>query len=77
MYAVIAYRWGLRDCHSYLFKIVNCASVARRLCHQVVDDRGGKYGAEVVDEDGKQIYYVESPYFGAAGNGDDPADRSK
>lgn len=76
-YAVVAHRWGLRDAHSYVVAVYNDLAVARQIAEQTVEDRGGKYGCEVCDCAGRQVYYINSPYFGCAGRfraACDPAD---
>ena len=64
MYAVIAYRWGLRDDHSYCVGIYQTLELAQENANNEIDDRAGKYGCEVVDKEGEQVLYIESPYFG-------------
>lgn len=77
---VTAYRWGLRDAHSYVVGIRCNRESAEELARSHVEYRGGKYGCEVCDCDGKQVAYVESPYHGAAGASRpacQPADKDK
>lgn len=78
-YAVVAHRWGLRDAHSYVVSVHVDVKDAMASADQCVEDRGGKYGCEVCDSAGRQVYYINSPYFGCAGRfraACDPADRS-
>jgi hypothetical protein len=92
MYVVTAYRWGLRDCHSYVVGAYADFDVAKSMAERHVEYRGGKYGCEVeeckledvpstlLNDEGNAKgcrYYVESPYFGMAGLGRQPADTSK
>lgn len=89
-FVVSAYRWGLRDCHSYVVGVRDELESAKALADAHVEYRGGKYGCEVVechtesqhaDGDGmaRSVYYRECPYFGAAGHGltAQPVDTSK
>ena len=75
-FAVVAHRWGMRDAHSYVVGVFVSLSEAIASAAQTVDDRGGKYGCEVTDCSGEQLYYFESPYFGY-GCGNDPAKKGK
>ena len=79
MYAVIAYRYGMRDDHSYLVTITPVYDQAVIMANEHVTYRGGKYGCEVVDSIGQQLNYFESSYFGCCGRDTDtaPADRKK
>lgn len=90
VYVVSAYRWGLRDCHSYVVGAREREDDARALADAHVEYRGGKYGCEVVECDmcggvgdgrgqRRTVYYRESPYFGAAGHGNtaQPVDKNK
>lgn len=65
-YVITAYRWGMRDSHSYVVGAVDNLSVAKRLAEDEVRDRGGKYGCEVWSATVGQVYYVESPHFRCA-----------
>jgi hypothetical protein len=80
VFVVSAYRWGLRDCHSYVVGVRDTLDAARELADSHVEYRGGKYGCEVVQcdtgavsaggaESATSVYYRESPFFGAAGHG--------
>lgn len=88
IYVVTAYRWGLRDRHSYVLGAYYNLGVAKQIAVAEVEGRGGKYGCEIVacdpedtaNEDGNvvtQVHYVESPYFGQAGTGRMPAQWGK
>lgn len=82
IYVVSAYRWGLRDCHSYVVGAKMSRDEAVTLADAHVEYRGGKYGCEVVECDGetaKSVYYHECPYFGVAGHGNtaQPVDTNK
>lgn len=92
-YVVTAYRWGLRDAHSYVVGAYRDREEAVRVAREHVNFRGGKYGCEVVecrgpaqvDEGGenaieKQVAYFESPHFADYGRNspaNHPADDSK
>jgi hypothetical protein len=89
-FVVVAYRWGLRDAHSYVVGCYSSLEVARQEANTHVEYRGGKYGCEVVAcatdkiaHDGNvtaQAHYAESPYFGLGGQNSpacQPADRKK
>lgn len=74
IFVLTAYRWGLRDAHSYVVGAYPTRQLALSAAEQHLDYRGGKYGVEVVecggdaDEGGengpRQVAYLESPYFG-------------
>lgn len=77
IFVVTAYRWGQRNAHSYVVGAFADFEKAKACAIAHVDYRGGKYGCEVVaagewtedsDNSGKQVFYVESPYFGMAGD---------
>ena len=87
LYIVTAYRYGMRDAHSYVVGAWTDLAVAKAAADSEVEYRGGKYGCEVVESNSgpawteqvrvaKQVYYVESPYFGMLGLGNQPADIS-
>jgi hypothetical protein len=90
-YVVTGYRWGLRDNHSHVVGICSSLKLAKIMAKDYVSYRGGKYGAEVVegiiDQHNpenmrvcKQVFYVECPYYGAAGRfiqSMQPADNNK
>lgn len=75
-YVVTAYRWGQRNAHSYVVGAYPDLNRAKQCAEEHVDYRGGKYACEVVQagswsEDderdaARQVYYVESPYYGLA-----------
>jgi len=75
-YVVTAYRWGQRNAHSYVVGAFPELQAAKDCADAYVDYRGGKYAAEVTEagpweehgEVAKQVYYVESPYYGLAGD---------
>ena len=83
LYAVTAYRYGMRDDHSYVVGIYSTLDLAKSAADSEVEYRGGKYGCAVVEmpldlpnesDLGKQVYYIESPYFGLLGTGHQAAD---
>lgn len=87
-YVVTAYRWGLRDAHSYVVGAYRDREEAVRVAREHVNFRGGKYGCEVVecrgpaqaDEGGenaieKQVAYFESSYPGPGHSADDAKPR--
>ncbi len=76
MYAIIAYKWGLRDSHSYCVAIKNTLELANEISNEHHKDRGGKYGIETVNEKGEAVAYIESDYFGN-GIGEHPVLLSK
>jgi hypothetical protein len=87
-YVVTAYRWGQRNAHSYVVGAFTDLDKAQACAVAHVDYRGGKYACEVVeagawneetDNAGRQVFYVESPYYGMAGDAGHfhPADQSK
>lgn len=87
-YVVTAYRWGQRNAHSYVVGAFPNLDDAKKCADAHVDYRGGKYGCEVAlaqewnenaDNAGIQVYYVESPYYGMAGDAGHfhPADTEK
>lgn len=77
----------MRDAHSYVVGSYTNLDCAKEAAHHQVEYRGGKYGCEVVEcleqnpldecDIPSQVYYVESPYYGMAGKGIQPADASK
>jgi hypothetical protein len=76
-YVVTAYRWGQRNAHSYVVGAYPGLEAAKAAAIEHVDYRGGKYGCEVVaavewtengPDHGPQVFYVESPYYGMAGD---------
>ena len=84
-FVVIAYRYGMRDAHSYLVAVCDTLKDAKDAAEEEVSYRGGKYGCEVVEcprqrwhEDltPRQVAYVPSPYEGMIGEGCDQADRT-
>lgn len=91
IFVVTAYRWGLRDAHSYVVGAFPALSIAEGVAKKHLDDRCGKYGMEIVecvgvpDDDGgfnfpKQARYFECPFFGSAGRSwpaCHPADNTK
>ena len=75
IYVVTAYKWGLRDNHSYVVGAYTDLEQAKCIADSHVEYRGNKYGCEVTScvqndnelEDGNdelRMYYVECPYFG-------------
>lgn len=83
LYIITAYRYGMRDAHSYVVAATHDLEEAKQAAESECDYRGGKYGCEVVeielgpwnkDRKAKQVYYVESPYHGMIGHGEHPAD---
>lgn len=84
VYVVIAYRYGMRDNHSYLVTVSATPEEAIDAADKEVSWRGGKYGCEVrvctlgvwheCGRGGAQIYYAESPYEGVLGAGVDQVD---
>lgn len=74
-YVVTAYRWGQRNAHSYVVGSFSDLNRAKQCADEHVDYRGGKYACEVAqagswseddDDVARQVYYVESPYYGMA-----------
>lgn len=92
-YVVTAYRWGLRDAHSYVVGAYPTLDAAMQVARDHVEYRGGKYGCEVMccqgepnPSDGgencwnEQVGYIESPFFGLGGQSRpacQPADHAK
>lgn len=87
VHVVVAYRYGLRDDHSYVVGAYATETLARQAADEHVQHRGGKYGCEVLACDIRhttdeydplppQVAYFESPYFGILGRGSQCADRS-
>jgi|GEM_PF-3491937 len=86
VWVVVAYRYGMRDLHSYVVGAYSSEEAARAGAAGEMDYRGGKYGCEVVKcevqaayQEGdapKQTHYVESPYHGMLGGGRNPADHT-
>lgn len=91
VFVVTAYRWGQRNAHSYVVGCFPNLLEAKKCADDYMDYRGGKYGCEVCEtypwseaaedseEKTRQVYYVESPYYGMAGDSGHfhPADRNK
>lgn len=87
IYVVTAYRWGQRNAHSYVVKAFNDLEQAKTCATDHVEYRGGKYACEVIEADylhegekvPRQVFYVESPYYGMAGDAGHfhPADVNK
>lgn len=84
-FVVIAYRYGMRDAHSYLVCVCDNLEDAKLAAEEEVGYRGGKYGCEVAeceigpwneDRECRQVHYVPSPYEGMIGEGCDQADRT-
>jgi len=84
-FVVVAYRYGLRDDHSYVVGVFSDLGLALQAADDHVGHRGGKYGCEVLDCDVRtktdewdelppQIAFVESPYLGLLGRGSQCAD---
>lgn len=87
VYVVVAYRYGLRDDHSYVVGAYATEALARRAAEDHRLHRGGKYACEVLacdirhttdeyDPDPPQVAFFESPYFGILGRGSQCADQS-
>lgn len=90
-YVVTAYRWGQRNAHSYVVGAFPDIEQAKACAEAHVEYRGGKYACEVVEAGewsegateernvARRVYYVESPYYGMAGDSGHfhPADVSK
>ena len=89
VFPVVAYRYGMRDDHSYLVGVYATRELAERAAEAEVMDRGGKYGCEVIQaavkttvdesvhemaETPLQVGYHESPFFGLLGQGHQCAD---
>lgn len=85
VFVVVAYRYGLRDDHSYVVGVFKDVGLAIQAAKDHVQHRGGKYACEVLDCDvrnqtneydelPRQIAYIESPYFGLLGRGSQCAD---
>ena len=49
LYAVTAYRYGMRDDHSYVVGIYSTLDLAKSAADSEVEYRGGKYGCAVVE----------------------------
>ena len=84
-FVVVAYRYGLRDDHSYVVGVFNDLGLALQAADDHVGHRGGKYGYKVLDCDVRtktdewddlppQIAFIESPYLGLLGRGSQCAD---
>lgn len=75
-YVVTAYRWGMRDAHSYVVGCFDTLKDAKASAKLHIMWRGGKYSVEVIRCSGKmneggenykkQTFYLETPYFGMA-----------
>jgi len=89
VFPVVAYRYGMRDDHSYLVGVYATRELADQAAETEVMDRGGKYGCEVIQTPVKhavdewhnelamlprQVGYFESPFFGLLGYGHQCAD---
>jgi len=83
VFVVIAYRYGMRDDHSYLVSVSTQIEEAKQAAQSEMEYRGGKYGCEVVecpvgawneDIEPKQVFYVPSPFEGNLGTGTHPVD---
>ena len=82
IYVITAYRWGLRNGHSYVVNATHKRFHALRIAINEYNERGGKYGIEVIQIKNKvqtRIAWKESNYFGQCGIGKtcDPVDHSK
>lgn len=77
IYVVTAYRWGLRDNHSYVVGAYLDKKLAKIVAREHVGYRGNKYGCEVIEcnaeckiefEEGnaneKAVFYEECPNWG-------------
>ena len=70
IYVVTMYRWGDRECHSYVTWAGRSKSAALKAADAEEEYRGGKYNAEVLEfgEDGKErrviVPLVPHPRFG-------------
>ena len=87
VHLVVAYRYGLRDDHSYVVGAYTSHDLACRAAADHVEYRGGKYGCEVLacqirlttnetDALPPQTAFIESPYFGLLGRGSQCADQT-
>lgn len=89
-FVVTAYRWGQRNAHSFVVGCFADLAAAKKGADEYVEYRGGKYACEVceagawseADEEKsypRQVYYVESPYYGMCGDAGHfhPADQHK
>lgn len=87
IHLVVAYRYGLRDDHSYVVGAYATPDLALRAADEHVQHRGGKYGCEVLaceirtttdeyDAIPPQTAFIESPYFGLLGRGSQCADQT-
>lgn len=85
VWVVVAYRYGMRDAHSYVVGAYSNEDAANAAARGECEYRGGKYGCEVVVcpladsyvegvQTPEQSHYVESPYHGMLGDGYHPAD---
>ena len=56
IYVVTMYRWGDRECHSYVTWAGRSKAAAKIAATEEEEYRGGKYNAEVLEfgEDGKE-----------------------
>lgn len=87
VHLVVAYRYGLRDDHSYVVGAYVDHTLACQAADEHVTHRGGKYACEVLecpvrsqtdeyDDLPAQTAFYESPYFGLLGRGSQCADRT-
>lgn len=87
IFVVTAFRYGMRDAHSYVVGAYATRCEADQVAKHHVQFRGGKYGCEVAeckeqsaDLDDRelpvQVKFFESPYHGMIGNGRQPADHT-
>jgi hypothetical protein len=49
VYTVIAYRWGRRECHSYIVGVYETTESALQAAEIEENYRGGKYECEVME----------------------------
>lgn len=78
IFVVTAYRWGLRDDHSYVVGAFQTATAAKRAAKAQAAHRGGKYSMEIVRCGGRprngdnvdtewRALHLPCPQEGAAG----------
>jgi hypothetical protein len=85
VFVVIAYRYGMRDDHSYFVVVCDSLEDGKQAATQEVSFRSGKYGCEVIEcqigpwaegRISRQVYYVPSSFEGVLGEGYDQVDKS-
>ena len=67
VFSVTMYRWGNREQHSYILGVYSSFIMARKEAIVELDNRGGKYGYEImshkIDGESKSEKKVGSNYY--------------